>query len=83
MQYRFEEVQKLQIAVYDIDNESTTLDDDDFLGQVEVTLGEVASLGSLTRRLQSKDASGEGKGDLGTITVCEGNGNREGRGMGN
>ena len=72
MQYRFEEVQKLRLAVYDIDNESATLDDDDFLGQVEVTLGEVASLGSLTRRLQNKNTSGEGTGDLGTITVCEG-----------
>jgi len=31
MQYRFEEVQHLQLAVYDIDNESPSLEDDDFL----------------------------------------------------
>ena len=69
MQYRFEEVQHLQLAVYDIDNASPSLEDDDFLGQAEVTLGEVVSVGSLTRRLQHKGASGEGKGNLGTITV--------------
>jgi len=27
--------------VYDIDNATSTLDDDDFLGQMECTLGEV------------------------------------------
>ena len=41
MDYRFEEVQQLQFSVYDIDNESSTLDDDDFLGCLKCTLGEV------------------------------------------
>ena len=41
MDYRFEEVQKLKFSVYDVDNESPTLDDDDFLGSIECTLGEV------------------------------------------
>ena len=41
MDYRFEEVQKLKFSIYDIDNESPTLDDDDFLGFIECTLGEV------------------------------------------
>ena len=39
--YFFEEVQKLKIAVYDIDNATPQLGDDDFLGQIETTLGQV------------------------------------------
>ena len=42
--YYFEEVQKLKFAVFDIDNETQTLGDDDFLGEVECTLGHVSSL---------------------------------------
>ena len=41
MEYRFEEVQKLKFSVYDIDNETDSLGDDDFLGSLECTLGEV------------------------------------------
>ena len=41
MDYRFGEVQRLKFSIYDIDNESPTLDDDDFLGFIECTLGEV------------------------------------------
>ena len=37
----FEEVQKVKVAVYDIDNTSPQLSDDDFLGHVECTLGQV------------------------------------------
>ena len=69
MEYRFEELQQLRFAVYDVDNESPTLEDDDFLGQVEVTLGGVVSVGSVTKNLQRKHSIEEGKGDLGTITV--------------
>ena len=70
MEYRFEEMQPLMFVVYDVDNESPSLEDDDFLGQVEVTLGSVVSIGAVTRNLQHKNASGESKGDLGSITVC-------------
>ena len=45
MDYRFEEVQPLRFAVYDIDNASSTLDDDDFLGAIECSLGEVCGRG--------------------------------------
>ena len=46
MDYRFEEVQNLKFRVYDIDNLTDTLDDDDFLGHMECNLGEVSfSLG--------------------------------------
>ena len=42
MSYCFEEVQKLQFRVYDIDVGATySLSDDDFLGSVETTLGSV------------------------------------------
>lgn len=39
--YYFEEVQKVKIAVFDLDNTTPSLSDDDFLGQIECTLGEV------------------------------------------
>ena len=42
--YHFETVQKLKLAVYDIDNKSVDLKDDDFLGGVELTLGQVTHL---------------------------------------
>ena len=41
MDYYFEEVQKLLICVYDLDNNTPQLTDDDFLGQTETTLGQV------------------------------------------
>lgn len=39
--YYFEMVQKLIFGLYDIDNKTVDLSDDDFLGQLEVTLGQV------------------------------------------
>ena len=39
--YYFEEVQKLKFKVFDIDNATHSLDDDDFLGEMECTLGNV------------------------------------------
>ncbi len=41
MDYKFEEVQPLKFCLYDIDNSTSSLDDDDFLGSLECTLGEV------------------------------------------
>uniref|UniRef100_A0A8C3USZ5 Copine-3 n=1 Tax=Catharus ustulatus TaxID=91951 RepID=A0A8C3USZ5_CATUS len=38
--YYFEKVQKLKFGVYDIDNESFDLNDDDYLGGIECTLGQ-------------------------------------------
>ena len=40
--YFFEEVQKLKFAVFDIDNATHSLDDDDFLGEIDCTLGNVS-----------------------------------------
>ena len=41
MDYRFEEVQNLRFSVFDVDNATATLDDDDHLGAIECTLAEV------------------------------------------
>lgn len=43
MDYQFEKVQKLQFSVFDVDNETTQLDDDDFLGQMQCNLGQVTT----------------------------------------
>lgn len=40
--YYFELVQKLKFGVYDIDNKTIELADDDFLGEFECTLGQVS-----------------------------------------
>lgn len=44
LDYYFEMVQRLKFCVYDIDNDSYTLEDDDFLGELECTLGQVSFL---------------------------------------
>ena len=41
MVYKFEEQQRLRFYVYDLDNETATLDDDEVLGNLECNLGEV------------------------------------------
>ncbi|KAI3355082.1 hypothetical protein L3Q82_017957 [Scortum barcoo] len=65
--YYFEMVQKLKFEVYDIDSENCSLQDADFLGEMECTLGQVVSSRKLTRPLVMKDRSPAGKG---TITIC-------------
>ncbi|XP_038580168.1 copine-3-like isoform X1 [Micropterus salmoides] len=64
--YYFEIVQKLKFGVYDIDNKTIDLSDDDFLGQLECTLGQVVSSKKLTRPLVLKNKTPAGKG---TITI--------------
>lgn len=41
MDYYFELVQKLRFCIYDIDNKTIDLNDDDFLGELECSLGQV------------------------------------------
>jgi len=41
LDYNFEEVQHLKFVVYDIDNNTKTLDDDDFIGETKTTLAEI------------------------------------------
>ncbi|XP_066558258.1 copine-1 isoform X2 [Amia ocellicauda] len=64
--YYFEKVQKLKFGIYDIDNKSTDLGDDDFLGGFECTLGQVVSSKKLIRPLELKKGKPAGKG---TITI--------------
>ncbi|KAF4796365.1 Copine-1 [Turdus rufiventris] len=64
--YYFEKVQKLKFGVYDIDNKSFDLNDDDYLGGIECTLGQVVSSSVFTRPLELKQGKPAGKG---TITV--------------
>uniref|UniRef100_A0A3B5L281 Copine 3 n=1 Tax=Xiphophorus couchianus TaxID=32473 RepID=A0A3B5L281_9TELE len=64
--YYFEMVQKLKFCVYDIDNSTYDLSDDDFLGELECTLGQIVSNRQMTRQLLLKDRRPAGHG---TITV--------------
>lgn len=42
LDYYFEMVQRLKFCVYDIDNDTYDLADDDFLGELQCTLGQVS-----------------------------------------
>ncbi|XP_076863585.1 copine-1 isoform X1 [Brachyhypopomus gauderio] len=64
--YHFEKVQKIKLGVYDIDNKSVDLSDDDYLGGFECTLGQIVSSKKITNPLQLKPGKPAGKG---TITV--------------
>ncbi|XP_056155076.1 copine-3-like isoform X2 [Lampris incognitus] len=65
--YYFEMVQRLKFALYDIDNNTYDLGDDDFLGELECTLGQIVSSSKLTRPLVKKNKRPAGNG---TITIC-------------
>uniref|UniRef100_A0A8C2F3F1 Copine-3 n=1 Tax=Cyprinus carpio TaxID=7962 RepID=A0A8C2F3F1_CYPCA len=73
--YHFEKVQKLKFGVYDIDNKSVNLSDDDFLGGFECTLGQIVSSRKITRPLQLKAGKPAGKGTI-TVTADETKDNR-------
>uniref|UniRef100_A0A7N5ZST0 C2 domain-containing protein n=1 Tax=Anabas testudineus TaxID=64144 RepID=A0A7N5ZST0_ANATE len=64
--YYFEIVQRLKFCVYDIDNNTYDLSDDDFLGELECTLGQIVSNRQMTRPLLLKDKRPAGHG---TITI--------------
>uniref|UniRef100_A0A8B9HWD5 Copine-3 n=1 Tax=Astyanax mexicanus TaxID=7994 RepID=A0A8B9HWD5_ASTMX len=64
--YHFEIVQKLKFGLYDIDNKTIDLGDDDFLGEMECSLGQIVSSGKLTRPLILKNKRPAGKS---TITI--------------
>ncbi|XP_056290362.1 copine-3-like isoform X1 [Pseudoliparis swirei] len=65
--YYFEMVQRMKFCVYDIDNDTHDLGDDDFLGELECTLGQIVSNRQMTRSLLLKDKRPAGRG---TITIC-------------
>ncbi|KAH0619022.1 hypothetical protein JD844_018625 [Phrynosoma platyrhinos] len=64
--YYFEKVQKLKFGVYDIDNKTYDLNDDDYLGGAECTLGQIVSSKTFTQPLMLKKGKPAGKG---TITI--------------
>ena len=64
MDYKFEQVQKIRFSVYDVDNATQSLEDDDFLGSAVTTLGQVVSARRFTQSLLSKKGS-----EAGTITI--------------
>ncbi|RVE72643.1 hypothetical protein OJAV_G00039330 [Oryzias javanicus] len=70
LDYHFETVQNLKLQVYDIDNATSDLGDDDFLGGVELTLGQIVASKTLTRPLQLKKGKPAGKGSL-TVSAEE------------
>uniref|UniRef100_A0A8C5G6X8 Copine-3 n=1 Tax=Gouania willdenowi TaxID=441366 RepID=A0A8C5G6X8_GOUWI len=69
LDYYFEMVQKLRFDVYDIDSECCNLQEADFLGALECTLGQIVSSRKLTRPLLLKDKSPAGKGTI-TVSIC-------------
>ncbi|XP_063489748.1 copine-1 isoform X16 [Symphalangus syndactylus] len=66
LEYHFETVQKLRFGIYDIDNKTPELRDDDFLGGAECSLGQIVSSQVLTLPLMLKPGKPAGRG---TITV--------------
>lgn len=66
LDYYFEMVQRLRFCVYDIDNNTYNLDDDDFLGELECTLGQIVSNREMTQPLLLKNKRPAGHG---TITI--------------
>ncbi|XP_077430417.1 copine-1-like isoform X2 [Vanacampus margaritifer] len=75
LDYHFETVQNLKLGIYDIDNASQDLGDDDYLGGVELTLGQIVSSKTVTRPLQLKKGKPAGKGSI-TVTAEEVKDNR-------
>ncbi|XP_070604099.1 copine-3 [Erythrolamprus reginae] len=68
--YYFELVQKLKFGVFDIDNATVQLNDDDFLGEFECTLAQIVSSKTLTRPLSLRNGRPAGKGVI-TISAEE------------
>uniref|UniRef100_G1U356 Copine-1 n=1 Tax=Oryctolagus cuniculus TaxID=9986 RepID=G1U356_RABIT len=66
LEYHFETVQKLRFGIYDIDNKTPELGDDDFLGGAECSLGQIVSSQMLSLPLMMKPGKPAGRG---TITV--------------
>ncbi|XP_059156094.1 copine-3-like [Physella acuta] len=52
--YFFEMVQYVRVRIYDLDNSSKKVDDDDFLGQIECTLGQIVTKSPFTKIMLRK-----------------------------
>ncbi|XP_075867178.1 copine-1 isoform X3 [Microcebus murinus] len=64
LEYHFETVQKLRFGIYDIDNKTLDLGDDDFLGGAECSLGQIVSSQTLTLPLMLKPGKPAGQGTI-------------------
>ena len=69
MNYMFEEQQPLRFGIYDLDSNSAHLDDHDFIGSCETTLGQVVSHGSIILDLVNPEYQKGTNGSL--IVTCE------------
>ncbi|XP_055892331.1 copine-3-like [Biomphalaria glabrata] len=54
VEYHFEAVQQVRIRIYDVDNATKKLKDDDFLGQVKCTLAQIVCSSPFTSPLYTK-----------------------------
>ncbi|KAK2509967.1 hypothetical protein MC885_004332 [Smutsia gigantea] len=70
LEYHFETVQKLRFGIYDIDNKTPELGDDDFLGGAECSLGQIVSSQILTLPLMLKPGKPAGRGTM-TVSAQE------------
>lgn len=79
LQYKFEERQLLKFEVYDADDNSSNLDNHDFIGSLECSLGEVVSASSrgFSRPLIGAGRSAQNKKQTITITAEEVIANKE------
>jgi len=79
LQYKFEERQILRFDVYDADDNSSNLDNHDFIGSMECSLGEIVSAQGrgLTRSLIGSGKSASNKKQTITVTAEEIITNRE------
>ncbi|KAM4622408.1 copine-1 isoform 2-T5 [Discoglossus pictus] len=68
--YYFEKAQSIKFGIYDIDNKSVNLNDDDYLGGYECTLGQIVSNRTLKGPLELKKGKLAGKGMI-SITAEE------------
>lgn len=76
LDYYFEEVQKLRFKVYDVDNASATLKDDDYLGKLKCTLGNIVAAKTFKQPLFLKEKKKAGKSEI-TIVAEEVSDNNE------
>jgi len=67
--YRFEELQEVKFEVYDIDNTTPSLYDDDYLGGIQCTMGQLMSENPMTRLLKMRDGRNAGGGSI--VIVAE------------
>lgn len=62
--YYFEEAQNLRFKIYDVDNETDTLKDDDYLGKLKCTLGSIVSAKTFQQPLFLKGKKQAGKSKI-------------------